>query len=529
MKRLISIVVASLLANTALAITPNQPDLEVIKQTPAGMGTHPGTLYRQEIGQPGDAPDKAVFIIDVWGAGAKADKNSKDSMETYRMMGRQYGYLLNKANLPPQYQNLSLESFYNELHDKIHKSEWFLDIIFLYDSITKISLEPGLFYGPRIPPRELALIEGAAETSGLTKKQLVFLDQMFLFTFLTHVIPVQKPEVQAHIFDQPVDLQPAQNVAPFGCSTLAVWDKYTKNHQMLFARNFDWTKTLHGLFAGRTLVGVFHPDNGDNSIALIGYPGWFFSDTGINDKGVFVEMNSGWYSSYTMNVTRYTKSYADLLSDMLYTSKNYDELYNAVATSIPDISYVIIGTDGNKIFAAEEKSVGMLGKFFTPSYVRMRVPGSESHYRNDPISEDVLVVSNSFRLADWDTKYHLLVPNPYPQDESTSYPLTRYDNLLKQARYNHGIITLETMQDIMERSLMLNSDQGGATGYEGTLDNKPAAVTYFSLVAAPDQNGKLFDWWLRMPDVHNQCIDGYKCQHLGWVNVDLNYFFKSAH
>lgn len=529
MKTILSFIVAIFCCTFVFAATPGQATLEKINQTPEGMFKHPATLYKQPIANPGSAPDKAIFIIDLWGTLPK-EQRDQTSFATYHEMGRQYGYLLNKANLPKEYQNLSLESFYNELHDKIQKSEWFLD--WLYNGVTKVSYD-------RIPEREMQLIEGAAETAGLTtetinigkttriitpKDKLIFLDQMFLFTFASHIIPVPHQEQQVNIFAEPVEIQnPLHGNIPFGCSTLSVWGNYTADNKMIFARNFDWTKTLHSTFANRTLIGIFHPDNGDNSIALIGYPGWFFSDTGINDKGVFVEMNSGWYSSYTMNVTKKTKSYGDLLSDYLYTASDYASLYNMIGSSTPDISYVIIGTDGKKIFAAEETAPGML----VPKYVRMRTPESQSHYSTDPVNEDVLTVSNAFRLPDWDKLIGIqAIPYPYPEDESSSYPMTRYDNLLNQARSHRGTITLDIMKNIMERSLM-HGDQGGATGYESLPSlEKAIAVTYFSLVATTDQNGKLFNWWLRMPAIENQCVEGSQCAGLGWVNVDLNQFFK---
>jgi hypothetical protein len=534
MKRLVSVSAALFLSTSVFAVAPSkpaqstQPALEIISQTPVGMFKHQATLYRQAIANPGSAPDKAIFIIDLWGG----DKTSDHSLAAYHEMGREYGYLLNKANLPAQYQNLSLDGFYTELHNEISKSEWYLG--WLYNAITKVSYD-------RIPAREMQMIAGAAETAGLASEtvsdgkmnkvmtaqdKLVFLDQMFLFTFLTHVIPVQSPELQLEIMQHPFNLQtPPKGVEPFGCSTLATWGDYTADHQMLFARNFDWTKSLHPFFANRTLVGVFHPNNGDNSMALIGYPGWFFSDTAMNDKGLILEMNSGWYSSYTMNVTKKTQSYGDLMSDFLFTSNDYNSLYKTVSESTADIGYVIFGTDGKKIFAAEETAPGML----VPKYVRMRTPASQSHYATDPVNEDVMLASNAFRLRDWDKLIGLqAIPYPYPKtDESSSYPLTRYDNLLSQARSNKGQITLNTMKNIMERSLM-HGAEGGATGYEALPSMKDAiAVTYFSLVAAPDQNGKLFNWWLRLPAVANQCVDGSKCDDsLGWVNLDLNRFFK---
>lgn len=509
MKKIIIFIATLMLAGSIFAATTTQPAPEIIVQTPDGKAT----LYKQTIANPGDATDKAIYIIDVHGI-----KNATNSLAAYKEMGRQYGYLLNKANLPAQYQNLSLESFYNDVYAKIHNSEWFLDWLFYgKGGITEISYE-------RIPAREMALIQGAAETSGLSSAtlkvgkitktitptdKLIFLDQMFLYTFLSHVIPVQ-------------------NQAPFGCSTLATWGEYTADGKMIFARNFDWTKSLHktDVFANRTLIGIFHPENGDNSIALVGYPGWFFSDTGVNDKGLLLEMNSGWYSSYTMNVTKQTQAYADLLSDYLYTTNNYNDLYKVVSNSVPDISYVIIGTDGNKIFAAEETADGFFKGLFAPHYVRMRTPESQSHYATDPVNESVMAVSNSFRLTDWEKLINWqITPYPYPKtDEASSYPLTRYDNLLSQARANKGKITPETIRTIMEFSLQ-HSDKGGATGYEQPADplhpDLPGteAVTYFSLVATQDTNGKLFNWWLRIPGKKNQGAG------VGWVNVDLNKFF----
>ncbi|MCL5260085.1 MAG: hypothetical protein M1561_00160 [Gammaproteobacteria bacterium] len=561
MKKIISILAMILVSSAVFAATPPpQPKLEMIGYTPLGMFKHQAFLYRQAISNPGGGIDKAIFIIDLWGD-TQSDKNAKNSLETYKVMGRQYGYLL--SHLPPEYQNLSLASFYKELHARTYEKEgWPLSK--LYDKIADLSVgdkdKDGKYIdNGRIPAREMELIQGAAETSALGVKDLAFLDQMFLFTFLTHILPAQSQELQENIFERPVNWQTVpEDMIPFGCSTLAVWGKYLaddNDNNMLFARNFDWTKNLHSSFANRTLITVLHPDNGDHSIALIGYPGWFFSDTAINDKGVLVEMNSGWYSSYTMNITKKTKGYADLLSDFLYTADNYASLKKLVAdekTNIPDIGYVIIGTDGatttatdgtktKNIFAAEETAPGILVK----QHVRLRTPYSdiEPLYKDiDKQNEDVLAVSNSFRLPGWDSWEYIklqVFPFPYPtKDDTSSYPLTRYNNLLHQARINKGNINLETMKNIMTRSLM-DSDQGSATGYALKPDaskSKAEAVTYFSLVAAPDENHKLFNWWLRLPvdevinqqKYSNQCEEGYKCDgHEGeWVYVDLNQFFK---
>lgn len=491
MKRSIIIILGILLMSAAHA-SPAQPQ----SSAPTPIYSYgKGNLYKQDI--PGS--DKFIIIADLHG--------------TYQEMGAQYGAMLGMHSP----YNL-LGTFYRQLTNLPIERDFFIKNLYHY-IILPIAKR-------HLPERQMELIAAAATTSGMSIDELVLLDQTLVFTFLSHLPEQQRTNALAGQNIQTID----GTMAP-GCSTLGVWGNFTKNKQLLIGRNFDWAKNAHIAFNSPftpclLMVTVYHPtdENGRpiaNSIATLGYPGWFCLLSGMNDKGLFLELNSGIFSSYGLDFfsDNSPQTYFDALANILFDVSDYKGLKNAIANSKPNLAYIMVGADGKtkQMFVTEEIA--------TPkAIVRMRLPGYTPYYgyeEIDPtIDENMLAVSNSFRLAGWEKIIKVLIPYPYldpldpAKDDETAHPLLRYNNLLFGARKYRGKIDVDTMKMLFEKSM---NKGGGPTEYDyDMLHSRLIGSTFYSIIVNPTER----KWYVRQPSI-------YKGQPGdAWVTIDLNQFFE---
>ena len=86
----------------------------------------------------------------------------------------------------------------------------------------------------------------------------------------------------------------AVETTPSQCTTLALYGGKSKDGRTLMGRNYDWMASFDAL---DTVLAYFQPTDGSLGIAMLNYAGCLYLTMGMNDAGLFAELNSGAYAS----------------------------------------------------------------------------------------------------------------------------------------------------------------------------------------------------------------------------------------
>ncbi|MCQ2345780.1 MAG: C45 family peptidase [Paludibacteraceae bacterium] len=204
----------------------------------------------------------------------------------------------------------------------------------------------------------------------------------------------------------------------FGCSSLAAGRAYTVDSKLIFGRNYDYPvmKPLNQ----DMVVTVFHPTSG-KSFATIGYAGEIYAVNGINEDGLFVELNNGSPSAgYTGFFDR--QPVTTLLVELLMQASNTAEAEFFLRNHPADEAYIIGLADP---FEAR-----------TCEYCR-------SGLRRGDISQPngLAIAANHFINNDW--------PYMTPDDEHSWNSITRTCNMLQLAELHKGHIYINLMKTLM--------------------------------------------------------------------------------
>lgn len=314
---------------------------------------------------------------------------------TWREMGRQYGGLV-REDLCQFYQEIS-----NDVAARgIDKKE---------------QLEVAKQFAGSLNENLRELMRGIAETSGLSEDEVLLLNAGMLNLADAVLGPI----------------------APSACSGLAAWGSYTPDGSMVFGRNWDIDRDSMKKYMKYLSVVVFNPNEG-NSFANIHPLGNVYLETGINDKGLFLELNNGVYSD--ANIFEERENSVSTLVSALNQCSTIDEAAKHLAAVPADMSYIIQIADAKKCVSVER-----------PTFAS-RVRYSEQN--------GVLAAYNSF------------VP-PYPQEwvGKVAQPRSpqedpRYQNLLKLANSKEFYGKLNPAG--MKKLLDIQMKDGGAT-HKGTV------------------------------------------------------------
>jgi hypothetical protein len=370
-----------------------------------------------------DNPGKAITIADAteeFEEGrkvAKGDIKVVDLRGSWREMGRQYGHLMKK-----------------ELEEVLV----FLDIIIeSKEGNSAIAQSIINKQTMQTPYRICEFFEGAAETSGLTVEQLQTVNAVERIAGLPQ------------------------------CSVAMAWGDYAAS-DLVIGRNYDYADSF-GLLKDAIAVTVYHPADGALATATVGYIGEIYVVNGINEKGIFLELNNGRPSasikSPDMRVTGTTMLFeslfeADELSDM-------DLFFNTVNCSS---SYIINVADENE------------GQSFEWCPVGVKHGGAD-------LPEGLLVSTNYFVNPDW-----LFA---VPSDENSWSALTRRKNLINLCEEQKGKLDESTMMELIDKT----TDEGGAKN----------GMTVYQLVVVP----KSKSLWLQITGGSS------------WTPIDLESFLNS--
>lgn len=81
-----------------------------------------------------------------------------------------------------------------------------------------------------------------------------------------------------------------QDLMLVGCSSIALWDDFTEDGELLIGRNFDFY--VNDAFAENKIVEFIQPKTGYN-YASVTWPGMIGVVSGMNEKGLTVTLNAG--------------------------------------------------------------------------------------------------------------------------------------------------------------------------------------------------------------------------------------------
>lgn len=341
------------------------------------------------------------------------DVSVVDLHGTWHEMGRQYGCLM-KEELEDVYAFVELMT---EVHEgNADKAE----------AIAETQTQ-------QTPYRISEFINGASETSGFTPEKLQLINAVERIGGLPH------------------------------CSVAMAYDSYTIDGKMVIGRNYDYSDIFEQLYED-VAVTVYHPADGALATATVGYAGEIYAVNGLNEKGLFLELNNGKPSANVKpDSARVTGT--TLLFSALFEADTLEDFELFFNTMLCSSSYIINVADQNEGHSYE----------WCPTGVK----------RGDKEKPDDLIVSTNYYLnPEWEY--------PDPSDEECWEGITRRNNLIKLSNAAKGKIDAKKMMEIIATPIK----KGGAED----------DLTVYQLVVIPEN----LDIWVRVTDSPNPvwtCID----------------------
>lgn len=314
---------------------------------------------------------------------------------TWREMGRQYGEQLSD----------SLRRVYAFMQTKANSPErW-----------SQVELTARSLYS-HYPDELRTFVGGIAETSGLSIEELQI--------------------VNAVEFAEPA----------FFCSLMAAWGDYTKG-ELLVGRNYDEISYLP--IETELLVTVYHPE-GTQWVATIGYTGEIYALNGMNESGIFLELNNGMPSG-GFGIDYDEKCATAELLMLLFRAKTMADVDAFFATTRSFGSFLIGVANGTE----------------ARSYEWCR-EGAKRGGTDMP--EGLLLQTNHYVNPEW--------AYPVPADEACWHSHTRRCNLRTMAEAKKGQLEAQDIMQIMQTPI----EQGGPMF---AIGSGRVLTTMYQLVVAP--------------------------------------------
>jgi hypothetical protein len=347
---------------------------------------------------------------------------------SWRQMGRQYGGLVRDE----------LCQFYAEITTDVEERG--ID--------TDEQLENARFWASVFSTNLNELMKGIAESSGLSEDEVLILN-------------AGMPNLSYAIL---------QGEAPSACSGLAVWGRYTPDGALVFGRNWDIDRGAMERYMKYLSIVVLNPDSG-NSFASAHPLGNVYVETGMNDKGIFIELNNGGQSDPGYVEGR--EETASVLATVLNQCSTVDEAARRLCDIPAALSHIIQIADAKECVSVERATFG----------ARVRKADQEG----------LLASFNSFVPPypdEWDNR----VADPPGEAEDP-----RYSNLINLANSPEfcGHLDIDSMMKLMD----IDVRNGGAV-HRGTV---------YQVVALPQE----LTMWIRGL--------GYS----GWQQIDLRDLFAN--
>ena len=339
---------------------------------------------------------------------------------SYEQMGRQYGRLLRKEL--QAFYALAIEDFF--IGQKGYRFERLKTITWaLFD---------------QYPAQYQDFFRGMAETSGLTMDQVLILNAIELIPMLNHATPGGR------------------------CCGIAVWGDYTSDGQLFFGRNNEDPGLPKG-FARYLVVTVLKPEQAETQTALINYAGVFYCATGMNNHGVFLEINSGPWGGYEADRIPSTVA----LYDFLQNSSSQADLGERLLSLGASLNLIVNVADAGGACSYECSFDGGLPR--------------------QPEAEGFLASTNHFLNPAWGIT---------PQEDAGK-TIERYNNLVAYGTGHKGQFDADLLMQLLDTPV----EEGGATLTDSIL---------FQVIAAPSQPGL----WIKIPAAQD------------WTPIPLEQFFS---
>lgn len=348
---------------------------------------------------------------------------------SWKEMGRQYGALASRE--------------IGEMYRRAIEERLFSEKICAREAAEGIARD---FY-KNYPQRLRLVLEGMAETSGLDMARHLLLNAVEVIVADDLWSSSGKLTSEAH------------------CTSIAVWGDYTSG-PLIFGRNYDYFSWFREM-GEYLMVVVYHPCDGSLGTATIGYPGAVYMTTGINERGIFLELNNGEPSGGALQYHNRVPAIAELFMFLL-DSPDLDQLESFFHATRSNFAY-IVGTANDQTSRCFEWPV-----FDVKRRLSVRRPG-------------LMVATNHFTEPSWGL--------PRPDDEKFWWTRTRRQNLLNLAEHFKGNIDVTRMKKILNTRL---EDLGATT--DGTV---------YQIIALPGR----MELSLKIPDMTD------------WTDIPIGDFF----
>lgn len=246
----------------------------------------------------------------------------------------------------------------------------------------------------------------------------------------------------------------------FYCSAIAAWDDYGCG-KLVFGRNYD-AQSYQEIFKD-LVVTIFHPE-GMMTAVTVGYAGELYCVNGLNEKGIFLELNNGMPSAGEEIHWELCPS-TTLLFELLFEAESLDDVDRFFHNNRSFSSFIIGVADRNEARSYEWCYDGV--------------------NRGDEATEDGLMISTNHHANETWT-YDI------PRDEDSWNSITRRSNLLELAGKNKGEIDVDRMKEIISTTI----DDGGPMH----------DLTRYQIIAVPEDMKML----VNVPD-----------NKVNWVEISL--------
>lgn len=252
------------------------------------------------------------------------------------------------------------------------------------------------------------------------------------------------------------------------CSFAAAWDDYAAG-ELVIGRNYDYGE-IFKLLDHEVVIAVFHPADGAMVAATIGYAGEIYAVNGMNEAGIFLELNNGTFSARQKAPDIRITGTTQLLT-LLFEADSL-ELMDAYFNSMLNSSaYIINAADGSTVHSYEWCVAG--------------VQRGEGWTEED----GVFASTNHYLSPEWGFEA--------PDEAASLQTSGRRLNLLALCEEHKGSIDPQVMMEIIDTRL----EDGGAAN----------AYTVYQLVATPASRRV----WVKTID------------QTEWTEFDLGAFFAN--
>ena len=244
------------------------------------------------------------------------------------------------------------------------------------------------------------------------------------------------------------------------------WDSYSKDGTVVVGRNWD---TRRGVFDGysKYLTIVVYNPVGANSVAEINYVGCLGFQSGMNNAGIFLDLQNGQLSDPEIYAERTPGAF--LLFDFLLNSTTLNQVDTLLKTTQPNMGLIINGANATTATVYEWSTYETKTRTATDGLISSSNHFLNSSWANLPIVADGV---------------------------SGAFTKERQINLMNLGELNKGSIDATKMMEIFDTTI----PNGGATFPDDSIYE-----TYYQIVAVPSE----LTLWLKAP--------GYS----GWEKIAL--------